>query len=629
MRRSRLLHLTALLLVFCLCLSFSSLLQKQMNRLKAKYELVDDTPLLNAPPVVAFTTLALGGFRGLLADLLFLRLQALQEQKRFFEIVQLGYWIVDLQPRMTAATCFLAWNMAYNISVTFNSHKDRWRWVRRGIELVRDTALRYDPDDPDLYHQLGWIYQHKVGQVLDDANRYYKGQMALQIIEVLGTADLYDWDKLAAAPDTEEQLKVVFGRRMLAQSLLAKPDAELAELHERLLGLARLYDTAGQLPAAALEAFEKQGIRADMASFLAGRYASLTDKAELDKALDQQLHRIGDHAEFYRILTRQNSTHVRLELEFRGEARFPPGYKEEFEKAGIFETLDFYFRSRWLRAVYKLDADFIVKLIEELGYLDFRLPEAHAVYWARQGLERDVKDTNLNRMVGQSMYKMAKSGRLRYISTDGQAVVAPNLESTDAAKEWFLKEIEMFPKKKTGFVSGLENFLKDVVVLHWMWGNREKAAEYLQFLRESEVFGKNRNPDYKLSLERFALKHAAEDIANKSDKQVMAMMFGLAWRYIEALALDQEGYAENILKKLKRIRQRYYEEIDKDSRQEGRKELPKISRYLREAKMMMLRDRRLPNAFKARIWAIGPALSEPTGDVLREGAKPKLQIQRD
>ena len=134
-------------------------------QLRVEEELTDTTVLKNAPPVVAFVSVALGGFRGLLADILFLRLQAMQEAENYFEMVQLSDCVVKLQPRMTGATAFLAWNMSYNISVTFTDCDDRWRWVQRGIELIRDDALVYNPGDPELYRELGWMYQHKLGQI--------------------------------------------------------------------------------------------------------------------------------------------------------------------------------------------------------------------------------------------------------------------------------------------------------------------------------------------------------------------------------------------------------------------------------------------------------------------------------
>jgi hypothetical protein len=71
--------------------------------------------------------------------------------------------------------------MAYNISVKFKEnapgiYADRWNWLKRGIELLRDDGLRYNPNSILIYRELGWFFQHKMGQNLDDANEYYKVQ---------------------------------------------------------------------------------------------------------------------------------------------------------------------------------------------------------------------------------------------------------------------------------------------------------------------------------------------------------------------------------------------------------------------------------------------------------------------
>ena len=76
--------------------------------------------------------------------------------------------------------------MAYNISVKFKDFPDRWRWVERGIELLRDDGLRYNPNDVLIYRELAWFFQHKMGQNLDDANMYYKQQWAGEMMPFFG-----------------------------------------------------------------------------------------------------------------------------------------------------------------------------------------------------------------------------------------------------------------------------------------------------------------------------------------------------------------------------------------------------------------------------------------------------------
>jgi hypothetical protein len=113
--------------------------QNGMNRDRMAMGITRGEPLgKSAPPVLAFTTVALGGFRGLIANLLWVRAVELQEQDKFFEKVQLADWITKLQPHFSSVWVFQSWDMAYNISVKFDSPVDRWQWVQRGIELLRD-----------------------------------------------------------------------------------------------------------------------------------------------------------------------------------------------------------------------------------------------------------------------------------------------------------------------------------------------------------------------------------------------------------------------------------------------------------------------------------------------------------
>ena len=161
-----------------------SRVQNSLNHDRDSLGLTRVTPLENAPPVLAFTTVALGGFRGLISNLLWIRASDLQDEDKFFEMAQLADWITKLEPHYVQVWLVQAWNMAYNISVKFKDFPDRWRWVSRAISLLRDEGIVYNPNEVLLYRELGWIFQHKLGQNLDDANIYYKQQWANEMAQV-------------------------------------------------------------------------------------------------------------------------------------------------------------------------------------------------------------------------------------------------------------------------------------------------------------------------------------------------------------------------------------------------------------------------------------------------------------
>ncbi len=179
-----------------------------INRQRQDMDLIIDKPE-NIPPSLAFATIATGAFRGLVVDVLWMRADKLKEEKQFYDARQLAEWITILQPRFASVWEFHAWNMAYNISVTIpaTQPEQRWRWVKNGYELLRDQAIgKYKLKNISLYRELGRIFQHKIGAVSDDANKYYKLQLALAMQPLLGPADDQYFDALAKAPTTWREI---------------------------------------------------------------------------------------------------------------------------------------------------------------------------------------------------------------------------------------------------------------------------------------------------------------------------------------------------------------------------------------------------------------------------------------
>jgi hypothetical protein len=173
-------------ILMVLLITAAGLIQRSLNVDRDRLGMTEMATLDNAPPMLAFTTVALGGFRGLISNFLWIRANDLQQDDKFFEAAQLANWITDLEPHFSQVWVFQGWNMAYNISVKFKDFPDRWRWVDNGISLLRDNGLRYNPDDVLIYRELAWDFQHKMGANLDDANIYYKTEWAREMAPLFG-----------------------------------------------------------------------------------------------------------------------------------------------------------------------------------------------------------------------------------------------------------------------------------------------------------------------------------------------------------------------------------------------------------------------------------------------------------
>lgn len=226
-----------LLLVLALALlAGASLAQKSMNQARTDLGLTRVSPLDNAPPVLAFTTVALGGFRGLIANVLWVRAMDMQDNGKYFEMVQLADWITKLQPHIPAVWIVQAWNMAYNISIKFQDPRDRWLWVERGIVLLRDDGLRWNPQEPLIYRELAWFFQHKLGQNMDEAHLYFKQAWAEEMTAVLGSTNQVDFDAFIN-PLTEDQkarTKVLRERYKMDPVVMKAVDTRYGPLDWRL-----------------------------------------------------------------------------------------------------------------------------------------------------------------------------------------------------------------------------------------------------------------------------------------------------------------------------------------------------------------------------------------------------------
>jgi hypothetical protein len=234
MKRGRSRGIQALLIVAIAgLLTLASFTQRALNRERIALGITRGEPLgKTAPPVLVFTTVALGGFRGLIANALWIRAMDLQDEGKYFEKVQLADWITKLQPHFTTVWVVQAWDMAYNISIKFNDPADRWKWVQRGIELLRDEGLKYNPDETLIYRELAWFYQHKIGQDLDDAHRFYKESWAREMEAVLGTNYLALIDP--RTDDEKERARVLREKYKLDPNHMKEVDEEYGPLEWRL-----------------------------------------------------------------------------------------------------------------------------------------------------------------------------------------------------------------------------------------------------------------------------------------------------------------------------------------------------------------------------------------------------------
>jgi len=473
LKKITLLALAGLLLVG------ASQVQRELNRDRDRLGLTRVQPLENAPPVLAFTTVALGGFRGLIANALWIRATELQDEDKFFEMAQLADWITKLEPHFVQVWLVQAWNMAYNISVKFKENEpgvysDRWRWVHRGIKLLRDDGLRYNPNETLIYRELAWFFQHKMGANLDDANMYYKQEWLKEMARVFGKV---------RAPNLDE---------------LVNPQ---------------------------------------------------TDDAR------QRQH----------VLTNE----------------------------------------------FKMDPRFMKKVDDDYGPLEWRLPEAHAIYWASVGLEKaKLNPTKVNkedliqlrRVIYQSMHLAVQRGRLVANPYVQMFDFGPNIDIIPKANFAYEQAMVEDEKNRDHISQAHRNMIREAVYFLYEHNRIADAAKWYQYLCEKYpnkpiIDGDPNSLPCRVPLDQYAMACVRVDVSETSRDKVKAAIESFVYRAYEKMVLDEDEWAAGFRALARKAWTSYMSQIKSREMAIG---LPPVEEIEKEVLTRLLDPVQSPWPFEAR-----------------------------
>jgi hypothetical protein len=112
----------------------------------------------------------LGGFRGLVADLLWIKMHTEWEENRWERIPPLGEAVTSLQPQVVLFWDLLAWHFAYNFyhrafhdrdepNPLVRRHNAR-QWMLRGEKTMLE-GIQNNPNDATLYASLARLYDDR------------------------------------------------------------------------------------------------------------------------------------------------------------------------------------------------------------------------------------------------------------------------------------------------------------------------------------------------------------------------------------------------------------------------------------------------------------------------------------
>ncbi|MGA1354802.1 MAG: kelch repeat-containing protein, partial [Candidatus Limnocylindrus sp.] len=103
-------------------------------------------------------------------------------------------------------------------------------------QLLRDEALKYNPNETLIYRELAWHFQHKMGANLDNAHMTYKREWTRLMTEVFGNRERPNWDELLnpQTDDAKARVKLLRERYKLDPKLMQEVDGKYGPLEWRL-----------------------------------------------------------------------------------------------------------------------------------------------------------------------------------------------------------------------------------------------------------------------------------------------------------------------------------------------------------------------------------------------------------
>lgn len=545
---------------------------EHINTQRKDMKLVINEPLENAPPSLAFATVAMGAFRGLLVDILWMRADNLKEEGKFFDAKQLAEWITVLQPRFSAVWEFHAWNMAYNISVAIPNTRphERWLWVKNGYTLIRDKGLIHNPKSLPLYREMGRIFQHKMGGISDDAHKYYKVQFAREIAPILWEPNSRFFEDAIKAPDEWDQVMADPNVASFVNAMRSA-DPNFGENEAFIKSYFAFYQDPDRFDADANDVFLQH---AGSAPFL--RFEVFARKYELRHTW-------------------------KLDVELMHEINTKLG------------PVDF------------ADPNNVIPL-------DWRHPDSHAIYWGYSALKQAALDEdrvmgtdelNNDRIVAHSLQNLFRYGQIYFMNVpvwptqaDGSKAeepvmitdvyLRPDLRMFDRYNNVLLDVLDKYKDdrgRQESLGNGHRNFLKNAILSFYQAGDKQQA---MRIFRQAAKQYPARE-EFRTSLAVFCRRRWAEEIETTlgiHDAREQVYQLIRESHRLYAMGADNEAFGRESL--AQEIHAHYMKEFGGEAVEgmaSGRIDLPPMPKIRYKAAGDFINDPRSPDYLKANFLA--------------------------
>ena len=140
-----------------------------LAQLRTRYDL-GQSDIGEMDPASESMRLATLGLRGVAASILWQYAEHYKREQYWDRLSATLNQIAVLQPHFVKVWEFQAHNLSYNVSVEFDDYRQRYQWVKRGMNYLVQGS-KYNKRRTEMPYELGWFFGNKLG-VADEKRQY-------------------------------------------------------------------------------------------------------------------------------------------------------------------------------------------------------------------------------------------------------------------------------------------------------------------------------------------------------------------------------------------------------------------------------------------------------------------------
>jgi hypothetical protein len=193
-----------------------------LSQLRSRYHIAE-SDLGEVNPAGETIQWATFGLKGVAAVMLWTQAMQFQKEEDYDRLSATLNQIVLIQPNYVHVWESQAHNLSYNCSAEFDGYKQRYTWVKKGLEFLF-KGVEQNENQPRLLNYTGWFFGQKIGRADESASfrrEFGRDEDFHAVVkEKLRARGRADWDKVLGAKRMPDNWLVAKQWQIAAQQVI-------------------------------------------------------------------------------------------------------------------------------------------------------------------------------------------------------------------------------------------------------------------------------------------------------------------------------------------------------------------------------------------------------------------------